>query len=260
MQRRSFVKSSLLAATALTTSVAQAAETKSEAVKNELYELRTYELKFGSPQSNLDKYFKDALIPVFNKYGVKNVGVFTEISKSEPAKVYLLIPYPSIEEFASISAKVKADADFKKAAENYTALPVEKAPYARFTTSLLIAFDGLKQMLPTRKDARIFEIRTYEGYNEEALRRKVKMFNEGELDIFYQTKLNPVFFGEVISGDKMPCLTYMLTFKDMAERDANWKNFGAAPAWKTISALPEYANSVSKITKIFLEPTSYSQV
>ena len=260
MQRRNFVKSTVLAATALSTSVAQAASPNPIAGKNELYELRIYELKFGSPQSNLDKYFKEALLPALNKYGVKNVGIFTEIGKSEPAKVYLLIPYPSIEDFATITPKVKADADFRKAAESYTALAVDKAPYARFTTSLLIAFDGLPQMKATSKEARIFEIRTYEGYNEEALRRKVKMFNEGEFDIFYRTKLNPVFFGEAIAGDKMPCLTYMVTFKDMAERDANWKNFSADPAWKTISALPEYANSVSKITKIFLEPTSYSQI
>ncbi len=72
--------------------------------------------------------------------------------------------------------------------------------------------------------------------------------------------LNPVFFGEVIAGDKMPCLTYMTTFKDMAERDANWKVFGADPAWKTISTAPEYANAMNKITKVFLEPTAYSQI
>jgi hypothetical protein len=171
-----------------------------------------------------------------------------------------LIPYASVEDFAAISAKVKADADFKKTAESYTTLAADKPPYARYTTSLLTAFDGLKQMIVPKQEARIFEIRTYESYNEEALRRKVKMFNEGEFDIFYRAKLNPVFFGEVIAGDKMPCLTYMVTFKDMAERDANWKAFGSDPAWKTLSTLPEYANAMNKIVKVFLEPTSYSQV
>ena len=80
------------------------------------------------------------------------------------------------------------------------------------------------------------------------------------LIFFYRTKLNPVFFGEVIAGDLMPCLTYMITFKDMAERDANWKNFSADATWKTISAALEYAHTVSKITRVFLEPTAYSQV
>ena len=40
---------------------------------------------------------------------------------------------------------------------------------------------------------------------------------------FYETGLHPVFFGETIIGEKLPQLTYMLTFKDMEERDANWK-------------------------------------
>ena len=103
-------------------------------------------------------------------------------------------------------------------------------------------------------------MRTYEGYAEDAVRRKVKMFNVDELPIFYKTKLNPVFFGEVIAGEHMPCLIYMLTFKDLNERDANWKQFVDDPDWKRISQAPEYANTVSNIIRVFLEPTPYSQI
>jgi len=115
-------------------------------------------------------------------------------------------------------------------------------------------------MIVPANQPRIFEIRTYEGYSEDAVRRKVKMFNADELPIFYKVKLNPVFFGKVIAGEHMPCLTYMLTFKDMAERDANWKAFSADSDWKRISAAPEYANTVSNIIRVFLEPVAYSQV
>jgi hypothetical protein len=58
----------------------------------------------------------------------------------------------------------------------------------------------------------------------------------------------------------MPALTYMLAFKDMEERNRNWNKFSIHPEWKRISILPEYANTVSDIKRIFLKPLSYSQL
>jgi NIPSNAP len=231
-----------------------------QAKTKQLYELRIYEARFGTSQVNLDNYLKNALIPALNKQGVLNVGVMKEMGHSEPAKLYVLIPYPSIESYSSINTKIQADEEFKKASLEYNSLSPDKSPYTRINTSLLVAFEGIPTLIAPKQEPRIFEIRTYEGYNEDAVRRKVKMFNEGELDIFKKTKLNSVFFGEMIAGDLMPCLTYMLTFKNMEERDANWKVFGSSPEWKTISSLPEYSNTVSRITKVFLEPTAYSQL
>ncbi|RYU96187.1 NIPSNAP family protein [Emticicia agri] len=230
------------------------------APRKEFYEIREYELRFGSPVSNLENYFKNALIPALNRLGVKNVGVFKEIGKSEPAKIYVLIPYSSIEQYANISVQIKSDDKFKEASQEYNSLLPDKAPYFRYTTSLLMAFDGLPQMIKPNVEQRFFEMRTYESFSEDAARRKIKMFNEEEIKIFYQTKLNPVFFGEVIAGEHQPCLTYMLTFKNMEERDANWKAFSADADWKRISPLPEYANTVSRIIRVFLEPTTYSQI
>jgi hypothetical protein len=226
----------------------------------EFYELRTYELKFGSPRGNLENYFKNALFPALNKYGVKNIGAFGETGNADPAKIYLLIPYSSIEDFASINAKIKADEDFIKASQEYNNLPVEKAPYARYTSSLMNAFDGLPKLIKPTAEQKLLELRIYESYSEDAARRKRKMFNDEEIGIFKATKLNSVFFGEVIAGEHLPCLTYMLAFKNMEERDANWKDFSANADWKRISSAPEYANSVSHIIRVFLFPLSYSQL
>jgi hypothetical protein len=86
------------------------------------------------------------------------------------------------------------------------------------------------------------------------------MFNDEEFPIFYRTKLTPVFFGEAIAGANLPCLTYMITFKNMEERDRNWAAFGADADWKRVSSDPKYANTVSNIRRVFLEPFPYSQV
>jgi hypothetical protein len=260
MQRRRFVKSSLIAASALSASAVGFAQGKNAPDKKSLYELREYEAHFGTNENDLHNYFQHALIPALNKFGVKNIGVFKETGKSDPAKIYLLIPYPSWEDLPAIQAQLQKDTDFSKAAANYDQIVADKFPYTRYKTKLMIAFDGQPQIIIPQKAPRIFELRTYEGYNEDALRRKLKMFNNEEFVIFDRTKLNRVFFGEVIAGNDMPCLTYMITFANMDEHDKNWAAFSADADWQRISKAPEYANSVSRITKIFLEPTAYSQI
>ena len=258
MKRRHFVKSSLLGTPSVM--AANVLHKTSMAPQKELYEWREYEFNFNSPRSEVEKYFKNALIPAFNKYGIKTIGVFTEMGKSDPAKVYMLIPYANMDDFKSLNEKVKIDEDYKKAAESFYNLPADKVPYNRVSSSLMLAFDGLPKLIVPKNEPRIFEVRSYEGYSDDAVRRKILMFNKDEFDIFYKTGLNPVFFGEVIAGGNMPRLTYMITFKNMEEHDKNWAKFSADEVWKKISKAPEYSNTVSKIYKTFLEPTAYSQL
>ncbi len=260
MQRRKFVKSSLLAATALTAGAGSLEAAGPSASQKAMLEWREYEMHFGTSENDLHNYLQHALIPALNRLGVKNVGVFRELSKSEPAKIYLLIAYGSPVEYFQVISKLPADSEYRKAAADYMNLPVDKVPFTRYSTKLMIAFDGLPQLAIPAAGSRVFELRTYEGANEDALRRKIKMFNEEEFTIFYRTRLNPVFFGEVISGKDMPCLTYMISFRDMEEHDKAWAAFGSDPDWKRVSGLAEYANSVSRIQKTFLEPLNYSQL
>jgi hypothetical protein len=259
MKRRKFIEQAAFTSSAML--LGQAAFAGAEkAGKKELYEWREYEIHFGGSQNLLHEYLEKSLIPAFNKYGVKTVGVFKEIGKTEPAKIYVLIAYPGFEDYLSINSSVQRDEQFLKNSSAWKQVPADKPVYNRINTSLLVAFDGLPVLKVPAKEPRIFEVRTYEGYSEDAVQRKIKMFNEEEFSIFYRTKLNPVFFGEAIAGPNLPCLTYMITFKDMEERDKNWAAFGADADWKKISKDPKYANTVSNIRRIFLEPLPYSQV
>lgn len=258
MDRRKFVGASMLTAASLAAKAALDSNIK--AAKKELYEWREYEIKWGSNQAALHNYLEKALIPALNRQGVKTVGAFRELSKSEPPKIYLLIPYPSFEQYLGIRENVKKDASFIENSQDYDKIAPEKPVYTRVNTSLLWAFDGLPVMKKPPDVNRILELRTYEGYNEDAVKRKIKMFNVEEFDIFYRTGLNPVFFGEMLAGKNAPGLSYMLWFKDMAERDANWAKFLADATWKKVLADPQYANTVSNIIRVFLEPLAYSQV
>lgn len=258
MERRDFIQKSILttaavAGTGLSSSLAAQAQRS-----NELYEFRVYHMRRN--MAPLNDYFSNALIPALNRMGSKNVGVFSELSKSEPAKIYMLIPYKSFEDYGKTILGLKNDKEFSEASAGYNKIPMDQAVYERYDSSLMLAFDGIRSMVIPSKNQRLFELRIYEGYSEDAVRRKVKMFNEGELDIFGKVKINPVFFGENISGEGLPRLTYMSVYESMEARDQAWKDFLAHPDWQKMSKMPEYANTVSKIHRIFLEPASFSQV
>jgi hypothetical protein len=259
MKRRKFLEHAAITSSAVLLGQAAIAGSN-KAVKKELYELREYEIHFGSSQNLLHEYLEKSFMPALNKHGVKTVGVFKEISKTEPAKIYVLIAYPTFEDYLTINANVQRDEQFINSSSSWRQVPADKPVFNRINTSLLLAFDGLPALKVPAKEPRIFELRTYEGYSEDAVRRKIKMFNEEEFPIFYRTRLTPVFFGEAIAGANLPCLTYMITFKNMEERDKNWAAFGADADWKRVSADPKYANTVSNIRKVFLEPLPYSQI
>ena len=136
--------------------------------------------------------------------------------------------------------------------------------FVRVESTLLRAFDAMPSLEPSSSAGtstpHIFELRTYESHSDRAALNKLKMFNAGEVPIFRRAGLTPVFFGETVIGEKMPSLTYMLTFSNMAARDAAWSRFGQDPEWKTLSADPQYRDNVSAISDIILQPTSYSQI
>jgi NIPSNAP protein len=59
-------------------------------------------------------------------------------------------------------------------------------------------------------------------------------------------------------GTRLPNLTYVLAFDNLAERD-KWAAFRGSEEWKTYSTQPPYAFEpiVSNITSVILTPTAY---
>ena len=108
----------------------------------------------------------------------------------------------------------------------------------------------------------MFELRTYESNNSSSLKKKIKMFADGEIAIFRKSGLLPVFFGETIVGTNMPNLTYLLAYDDLASREKNWRVFAASPEWQKLRATPGYSDAeiVSNISNVFLRPLPFSPI
>jgi hypothetical protein len=227
----------------------------------EYYEIRTYQMKFRGNVNLLESYLSKSLIPALNSYGVAKVGVFKDYGKADPATVVVAIPFPSLASYAGYKDALEKNTAYQESAKAYFEnVGMDKPMFEKISIYLAKSFAGHPSLkLPVKNPGRIYEWRTYEAYNEDALKRKIAMFNDEELKIFDTVGLHNVFFGEVMAGENTPCLSYMISFENMAERDANWAKFQANLDWKRISTDAKYANSHSRTVRKFLEPTSYSQ-
>ena len=242
-----------------------ALEEKSVAQQREFYQLKIYTMDTEEQVRVTDTYLKEAYMPGIKKLGVTKVGVFkprlTEVDTIK--KIYVLVPYSSLEHLIASEDDLSKDESYLAAGSEYINAAHDKPPYKRMESIVLKAFEEMPIMqtpaLDGPRSSRIYELRSYESPTEAYYKNKVDMFNAGgEVRLFNRLVFNAVFYGEVISGSKMPNLMYMTTFSDQESRDEHWKAFGDASEWKELIAMPKYDNNVSHADIIFLYPTDYS--
>lgn len=225
------------------------------------YELRRYHLLYGSKQRELHDFLGEVAIPAFNRIGIEPVGAFSVMYGPNNPSVHLLLPHPTLDSVETARRRLAEDETYTSAGADFLERPMADPSYVRYESSLMKAFDEMPTLeTPIESEGRIFEFRIYESHTDEAALRKIEMFNNGEIPIFRDVGLHPVFFAETLIGDKLPNLTYMLVFENMDERDAAWARFIDHPDWEELSADPYYAETVSTISDIILRPTGYSQI
>jgi hypothetical protein len=250
----------------LNRSTASASSTAAESKKSEqeYYELRTYRIENAEKQKIVSTYLENALLPALGRINIDRVGVFTLMDKKDDHSIFVLIPYPSMKTVTDLSNTLAIDKAYQKAAKDYFSQPLKSPAYKRIESRFMKAFAGMPTIeIPAQtkaKKQRMFELRTYESHNEDAAYRKVDMFNSGEIQVMRDVKLGPVFFGEMIIGDNVPNLTYMLSADNMDAYKSHWKDFLSHPEWSRMKKIEKYKGTVSKITKWYLVPTAYSQL
>lgn len=261
MDRRRFLTTSLSAAGVGALAGSSSAQTSQ--ASPEYYELRQYHLRVTMRQRFSDHY-RDEALPAYNRAGVSPLGVFTVAFGPDSPTYWVLLPHRSLQSVAGLDATLQSDEKYK--ASPFLRLPSSDPGYLRVDSQLMVAFSGMPRLEkpsgPLAAPGRVFELRTYESHNKTAHRKKVEMFNRGEIDIFRRTGLAPVFFGSNIIGTRLPSLTYLLVFEDMAARERNWAQFVSHPDWKKLAGTPGYADSeiVTNISSFILRPTQYSQL
>jgi len=258
VERREFVTSAIaMAGAALSGEGRAMAQTTQE-----FYLLRKYALRNGIQLALTQNYFAQALIPALNRMSITPVGAFKLDIGPETPTFYLLIPANSAETLVTLDQRLANDTEFSKAAAPFWSAPATAPAFERVETTLLSAFTGWPRLKSPKTEKRIFQLRTYESTGDAVHARKVQMFNEAEIGIFVRTGLAPVFFGDTLVGHRMPSLTYMLTFEDVADLNKKWSAFGSDPAWKELSHRPGNTDPeiVSNISNLYLSPLTCSQI
>ncbi len=235
------------------------------AASRDYYQIQIFRLTGKVQEEKVDNFLKNAYLPALHRAGIQKVGVFKPIESDTTSgkRVYVWIPFKSLDHFAKIQDELTKDQLYQTKGFEFLGAPFDQKPFIRKESVLLKAFpDAPNFFIPNHKTApaeRIYELRSYEGPTENLFRKKVKMFNEGgEIKLFKNLNFNAVFYAEVISGSTMPNLMYLTTFADMPAHDAHWDAFRAHPDWKKLSAIEEYKNTVSNSVKILMHPTDYS--
>ncbi|WP_395753105.1 NIPSNAP family protein [Prosthecobacter sp.] len=261
MTRSTFLKTTVAASGLV--GVAQeltAAEAPAGAAR-EYFEIRKYTLKGPEKQAVLEGYLKDAAIPALNRLGVKNVGVFLPEKPEGAPVVYVVLRYGSLDQLAKC-AELLSDAALQKQGAAYLDAPATDVVYERVESWLTQGISGMPAMDVPAKGGKVYQLRIYESPTEKTGKKKIEMFNIGELAIFKRSGLNAVFFGETIVGPLMPNLTYMLSFNDAAAKDQAWNTFRVDPEWTKLKTTPGFTDKeiVSRITNIVLVRAAYSQI
>ncbi len=231
----------------------------------EYFQIRIYHYQDASQANRIESFLEHAFMPAVRKEGIEKIGVFKPVDNPEASdqRIFVFIPFETLDQFSQLETKLRQDKAFQEKGRDYLEAPYTDPPYLRMETILLHAFDYMPESripdLDSPPEVRIYELRSYESYTEQILENKIQMFNEGgEIDLFEKLEFNAIFYGEVISGSRMPNLMYMTSFADMESREAHWAAFRDHPDWKRISSMEEYQHNVSKIDVIMLHHTPYS--
>jgi len=243
------------------------AQSRATAANPTILELRTYHLVHGPMRERLDTYLRDAVIPAARRAGCGPVGVFTVAIGPGSPSVLVLLPHRSLAGVAALPDRLAADPGYAKAAAPFADATPDAPPYVSLDVKLMRGFPRFPGIevpdIGGSAKRRIFELRTYHSHSDEAGATKIGMFETGgEIALFRRAGLTPVFFAQDLTGTRLPSLTYLLTFPDLAARDRAWGAFGSDPAWRRLIATPGLTDPeiTTGIDNQILAPTPYSQV
>jgi NIPSNAP len=228
------------------------------------YELRTYELRNDLKPARIQDFFQNHFMPAMKRQGIGPVGCFNVISGLNTPSLIIVIDYKSLAEMQTAIERVHSDKEYMKAWQAFEA--GGELPYSRYSSVLLKAFESHPKLevppAEEKRPPRVYELRTYESKNVFSLQTKIDMFNQEEIKIFRDCGFTTVFFGEAVFGTRLPHLTYLVGFDNMAAREKAWDTFRGNPDWARVRVKPGWTDpeAVTNIHAAFLRPVSYSQI
>ena len=229
-------------------------------------EVRKYTVKDADKRAKLVEILDKALIPALNRQGIKPVGVLIPVAEGNEAKyannVFVIAQHNTIDSFVNANSLLLENRRYMKDAAPIFETNSKDPVYTDCETFLLKNFPTIPHIeVPNLGPDRVFQWRLYRSFNIERNAAKIKMFDKGgEIPLFREVGMHPIFFGDVVAGTRMPALLYMLGFASEEKRNAAWREFGSHPKWQAMRSLPEYADTATEIDNVVLKPSPGSQI
>ena len=91
------------------------------APKREYYEIKVYNLTSSIQEEKVERFLKDAYVPALHRAGISKVGVFKPVEADTVnfgKKIFVLIPYSSLDQFAKLSETLLKDKQLKPVVRN----------------------------------------------------------------------------------------------------------------------------------------------
>jgi len=258
MQRRQFLTVS--AASGLT---AKASKSSS----NQYIEVQLFHMRYSRAfqPKRLATFLEEHHLPMAQRNDFGPVGYFNVTMGADQPMLVMTLVYDSLADMEAKSMRRLSDKRWMSATDKLGS-DIEPA-FMRMESSLLRAFDKMPTLVTPKPPAatqpeRIFDLRIYQAETFRDVREKVRMFNTGEIDLFRKVGVNPVFFGQAVVGPRLPNLTYLVWYDDMAARQKAWETFLNSAEWKKMISKPEWANYeiVSNISNIQMTPLPFSNI
>jgi hypothetical protein len=167
-----------------------------EAAKSAFFELRYYRMR--NSRTNMVQrttaFLSKGYVPAARRAGIAPVGLFSATIAPEAPFLLVLSGYPSLGAMQASLEKLAADRVSKLLTE-YLRRGPRLHPNGKHSFPVL-RFGLQIGGPPPGRAARTLSCAPTKSDNEATLRRKIKMFGDGEITVFRRAGLQPVFFGE----------------------------------------------------------------
>ena len=110
------------------------------------YELRRFEIESRQQRAGFDRFAVEAAIPALNRLDVQPVGVFYPLDNDGLGPIYMLSRHKSLASVAFMTQRLIEDEEFGEAGSAFINAPADRPAYARMTSSLMVAFEGMKRL------------------------------------------------------------------------------------------------------------------
>jgi hypothetical protein len=230
MERRSFV--SALGGFGMFGLVPQAGNAAVTEKKTRYYLLEQYFMKTGPQLGRMHEFISKSLLPALEQaHSGPKIYLEALIAPHTP-QLAAIYGFESLDHIDKLRTAVAQNPAFQKAMEALEAGP--EAAFEDMTSALLEAAPYSPEIAAPAAGLtapRLFEVRVYHSPTWRQLQALHERMAGPEMKIFHRVGVRPILYASTLAGARIPNLTYVIPFENLAAREKAWAAFGADPEW-----------------------------